>query len=211
MAIIAIAGAVILLGGALWGPIVSNVEQAKYSVVHSEDTIEIRDYGRMIVAETSTTGNREEAINQGFRTIADYIFGNNTAQSKIAMTTPVTQQATSEKIAMTAPVMQQGGQNTWTVRFVMPSEYTLDTLPKPNNDTVKLVDTTEARYAVIRFSGTSSKENITTHESKLLEFLDKNKLKAKSQPIYAFFNPPMTLPMFRRNEVMVEIERSDIQ
>ena len=104
--------AVVLLGAALWGPIVSNVEQPEYKVAQSCGNIEIRDYAPMIVAEAEVTGERREAIGKGFRLIADYIFGNNTASKKVAMTAPVTQQA-SEKIAMTTPVTQQGEGNSW--------------------------------------------------------------------------------------------------
>jgi hypothetical protein len=110
---------VVLLGAALWGPIVSNVERPKYKVVLSSDNIELRDYAPMIVAEAEVTGERRVAIGKGFRLIADYIFGNNTASEKVAMTAPVSQQA-SQKIAMTAPVTQQGEGNSWKVYFVMP-------------------------------------------------------------------------------------------
>ena len=68
------------------------------------------------------------------------------------MTAPVTQQG-SEKIAMTAPVTQQGDGNTWRVRFIMPSSYTMETLPKPNNPTVELKEVPAKRYVVIRFAG----------------------------------------------------------
>src|SRR6476620_10801641 len=106
---------VLLLGAVLWGPIVSNVEQPKYSVVASEKDIEIRNYAPVIVAETEVAGERDKAISEGFRTIANYISGNNLSSQKVAMTAPVTQQA-SEKIAMTAPVTQQGIGNIWQVR-----------------------------------------------------------------------------------------------
>ena len=79
----------------------------------------------------AAAGDRRDAIGKGFRTIADYIFGSNT-HGKVPMTAPVTQQG-SEKIAMTAPVTQQGDGNTWRVRFIMPSSYTMEALPKPNN------------------------------------------------------------------------------
>jgi hypothetical protein len=61
----AIAG-VALIGAALWGPMASNVEQAKYTVVEKHDAIEIRDYAASIVAEAETTGERDKAINDGF-------------------------------------------------------------------------------------------------------------------------------------------------
>lgn len=198
--------AVAILGGVLWGPIVSNVEQSKYTVVESHNDIELRDYAPMIVAEAEVSGERAQAINQGFRIIADYIFGNNAAAQKVAMTAPVTQQQ-SEKIAMTAPVMQQSRGDVWNVRFVMPASYTLETLPKPNNPAVKLKEVKGRRFAVIRFSGGSGEENLKKHKQALLEFISAKKLSALSEPTYAFYNPPWTLPFLRRNEVMVEIAR----
>ena len=112
---------VVLLAAALWGPIVSKVEQPKYVVVEKNNEIEIRDYAPMIVAETEVSGERDKAIREGFRAIAAYIFGDNSSAQKVAMTAPVTQQG-NEKIAMTAPVTQQGDGHVWQVRFVMPCE-----------------------------------------------------------------------------------------
>jgi len=195
---------VAVLGSALWGPIVSNVEQAKYNVVEKYSNIEIRDYASMIVAEAEVSGARENAISEGFRIIADYIFGNNSTAQKVSMTAPVTQQG-MEKIAMTAPVTQQGNGDTWLVRFVMPVTYTMETLPKPNNSAVKLNEIGEKRYAVIRFSGMAGKDNLKRHTDELSQFVSAKKLKLLSTPTYAFFNPPWTLPFFRRNEVMMEI------
>ena len=192
------------LSGILWGPIVSQVEQAKYTVVASYNDIELRDYAPMIVAEAEVSGERAQAINQGFRIIADYIFGNNAATQKVAMTAPVTQQP-SKKIAMTAPVMQQASGAAWTVRFVMPASSTLETLPKPNNPAVTLKEVKGKRFAVIRFSGGSGEDNLKQHTHALLDFLSAQQLPPLSEPTYAFFNPPWTLPFLRRNEVMVEI------
>jgi SOUL heme-binding protein len=154
-------GAVVLLGAGLWGPIVSNVEQPKYRVVESSGNIEIRDYAPMIVAEAEVAGDRRDSIGKGFRIIADYIFGNNTSAQKVPMTAPVTQQG-NEKIAMTAPVTQQGDGNIWRVRFVMPSSYTMETLPKPNNPAVKLKEIGAKRYAAIRFPAWREKIALST-------------------------------------------------
>jgi SOUL heme-binding protein len=195
---------VLLLGAVLWGPIVSNVEQPKYSVVASEKDIEIRNYAPVIVAETEVAGERDNAISGGFRTIADYIFGNNLSSQKVAMTAPVTQQA-SEKIAMTAPVTQQGNGNTWQVRFVMPASYTMDTLPKPKNPAVKLKEIEGKRFAVIRFSGMAGEDSLKRHTDKLEAYLRSKNLQSLSAPTYAFYNPPWTLPLLRRNEVMIEV------
>jgi DNA gyrase inhibitor GyrI len=204
--ILGIAG-VALLAAALWGPIVSNVEQPKYEVVERRGNIEIRDYPPTIVAEAEVRGERREAIGNGFRVIADYIFGNNTSAQKVPMTAPVTQEG-NEKIAMTAPVTQQADGNTWRVRFIMPSEYTMETLPKPNNPEVKLKEVAAKRFAVIRFSGTAGEDSLKRHTKELIGFLSAKNLTPLSPPTYAFYNPPWTLPFFRRNEVMIEIRRS---
>ena len=195
---------VVLLGAVLWGPIVSNVEQPKYKVVESAGNIEIRDYAPMIVAEAEVSGDRREAIGKGFRIIADYIFGNNTASQKVPMTAPVTQQG-SEKIAMTAPVVQQGDGSNWTVHFVMPSSYTMKTLPRPNNPAVKLKAIEGKRFAVIRFAGMGGQDSLKRHTAELDEFVSAKNLTPQSAPTYAFYNPPWTLPFLRRNEVMVEV------
>jgi hypothetical protein len=196
--------AVAFLGVTLWGPIVSNIEQPNYKVIETEGNIELRDYPATIVAEAVVSGERDKAISEGFRTIADYIFGNNFSTQKMVMTAPVTQQG-SEKIAMTAPVTQQGDGRTWNVRFVMPSSYTMETLPKPKNPVVKLKEIAGTRFAVIRFSGLAGEDSLKRHTEKLNKFVNAKNLRALSAPTYAFYNPPWTLPFLRRNEVMVEV------
>src|SRR5210317_611494 len=138
----------VILAAVLWGPIMSNVEQARYDVIETHGAIEIRDYAPMIVAEVSVPGDREKAICDGFRLIADYIFGNNIPSREVAMTAPVIQQP-GEKIAMTAPVIQQGSERLWVVRFVMPSAYTMQALPRPKNSEVILREIAGKRFAVI--------------------------------------------------------------
>jgi len=197
---------IVILGAVMWGPAMSNVEQAKYNVVESSGSIEIRDYAPKIIAQTEVAGERKEAINQGFRLIADYIFGNNTSAQKVAMTAPVIQQE-SEKIAMTAPVMQTGNDNNWIVAFVMPGEYTIETLPKPNNNLVKLIEVPGKRFGVIRFTGLAGQESLKTNTDKLNAYIKSQNLNSISAPAYAFYNPPWTLPFMRRNEVMIEISK----
>jgi hypothetical protein len=199
--------AVLLLGAALWGPIASNVEHPKYKVVESSGNIEIRDYVPMIVAEAEVKGDRREAIGKGFRIIADYIFGNKTASEKVAMTAPVTQQG-SERIAMTAPVTQQREGKDWRVRFIMPSKYTMETLPKPNNPAVELKQIPTKRFVVIRFSGMGRENSLNLYTKDLKDFLNAKNLRPLSPPTYAFYNPPWTLPFLRRNEVLIEIPAS---
>lgn len=187
------------------GPIMSQVETPAYDVVASHDSIDLREYAPMIIAQTRAEGEREEAIGDGFRVLADYIFGNNTTKADIAMTAPVQQSAAGEEIAMTAPVQQQSQGEAWQVQFVMPSDYTLETLPKPNDERVTLRQVPARRFVAITFSGLNSDENIARHEAQLQDFMARHDLQAQGAPVYAFYNPPWTLPFLRRNEVMIEV------
>jgi hypothetical protein len=200
--------AVGVLGGGLSGTIMSLVEQPSYTVVRSFGDVEIRDYPPMVVAEVEIAGERKPAINAGFRLLADYIFGNNSPAQKIAMTAPVTQQA-GEKIAMTAPVSQQSAGGSWKVRFVMPSSYPLEALPKPNNASVKLIPLTAERFAAIRFSGLAGDDAIVGFKQRLFAGLAEQGLTPQGEAIMAFYNPPWTLPFLRRNEILVKIQMDD--
>ena len=192
------------LGAVTWSVMASNVETPDYKVYSKSGNLEIREYGPTIVAEATVEGERDKAIQRGFRIIADYIFGNNLSSAKVAMTAPVTQQS-SEKIAMTAPVTQQAKGQSWNVRFVMPSKYTMETLPKPVNPEVALIAVPATRFAAIRFSGFASQVSLDAQETKLRAFIAERGLIATNMPQYAFYNAPWTLPFMRRNEIMIEI------
>ena len=198
--------ALFLIVGVLAGPVMSNLEKPGYKVIQTERNIEIRQYEPMIVAEVEVDGKREDAIREGFRLIADYIFGNNTVQRDISMTAPVQQQE-SQKIAMTAPVQQQSTGRSWQISFVMPSKYSMETLPEPKNDRVRLKEIMTKKFVVIKFSGTNSNENVTEHENQLMNYIEANQIKIIDSPKYAFYNAPWTLPFMRRNEVMIEINQ----
>jgi hypothetical protein len=210
---------VIIIGGIFAGPIMSDVETPNYEVISAQAGIEIRQYAPMIIAEVQMDGEREDAIGNGFRLLADYIFGNNQGLQDIAMTAPVQQQKNIKiamtapvqqqkniKIAMTAPVQQQSIGDIWRVSFVMPSEYSMETLPKPVNDRVAIKRVPSKQFIVVTFAGTNSNKNVTVHEEKLMRYVKANNLSVVGAPTYAFYNPPWTLPPMRRNEVMMEME-----
>ena len=198
--------ALILIVGVLAGPVMSNVEKPDYKVIQSEQNIEIRQYEPMIIAEVEVDGKRKDAIRDGFRLLADYIFGNNTVEQNISMTAPV-QQKENQKIAMTTPVQQQLEGESWQISFVMPSKYSMDSLPVPNNNRVRLKKILTKKFVVIEFSGTNSNENVTEHEDQLMSYIEANQIKIIGSPKYAFYNAPWTLPFLRRNEVMIEINK----
>lgn len=195
----------IILLAALAGNIMSNVEQPEYKVITSKQNIEIRDYSPMILAEVETSGERKEAIKDGFKILADYIFGNNISNKNVKMAAPVANEP-SEKMAMTAPVTQEKHFDKWKVRFVMPKKYNLETIPKPISKEIHLTAVPAKRFAVIRFSGLPDDQNIKQHANELKAYIFSEKLKPIGEAIFAFYNPPWTLPFLRRNEIMIEIE-----
>lgn len=184
---------------------VYNIEEPKYSVVEKKDFYEIRLYEPMILATTEISGGTEEGLNSGFMVIADYIFGNNTSKDSIAMTAPVGEKQ-SEKIAMTTPVTDSnvtGGNRI--MSFVMPSKYTMETLPKPNDKRVKLVEMPARKMAVHRFSWFSTDKKVKCKKDLLLKALTKDNIQTNGPVEGAFYNPPWTIPFMKRNEVMVEV------
>ena len=190
----------------------SKTEGPQYTVLQSYNDIEIRQYEPKLVAETVVFGERGKANNDAFGILAGYIFGKNISvtqpqsSEKIAMTAPVLQQAASEKIAMTSPVTQTGEQNRWVVQFFMPSAYSIATLPKPNDARITIREVPGSKVAAIRFSGNAGDQQLQEHEAKLREFLTQHGIEATGPATYAFYDSPMTLPMFKRNEVMIAIE-----
>jgi SOUL heme-binding protein len=185
-----------------------DIETPRYEVVSTHDAFEVRRYAPRLVAEVEVTGSPREATSAGFRVLADYIFGNNTARGSIAMTAPVDRRATSEPIAMTAPVDRRkvGEDERWVVTFTMPSRYTLETLPAPNDERVQIRVVPTAHFAAVRFSGAPSEARVQERMNALLAVVDAEGLQAAgSPPTYARYDPPWTLPMLRRNEILLEL------
>lgn len=193
-----------VLAAAAAGPIMSRVEQPQYSVLLSDALIEVRDYPALIAAEADVQGDRKLAIEAGFRLIAAYIFGANAPSARIAMTAPVEQQA-KQKIIVTSPVTQRAGNDTWRVRFIMPKSWTIDTLPRPSDERVKLVPVAARRMVVIRFSGIADDIIIAGKTAELTRYARARRMAVAGEPVLAFYNPPWTLPFFRRNEIMLEV------
>ncbi len=184
------------------------VEEPKFVLVKKEGPIELRDYPAVIAAEVTVGGTRSEASSAGFRLLAGYIFGANTRKQSIAMTAPVVQSsASNQKIAMTAPVVINGTEGKWKVRFIMPSKYTLDTLPKPNDPNVLLFSVSPVRMAVIRFSGLAREAEVENNTKLLREFIAKAKLETVGDASLARYNPPWTPWFMRRNEIMIPVSR----
>jgi hypothetical protein len=180
-------------------------EEPAFTVEREVGRVQIRRYGPRIAAETTIGADEESARNLGFRLLAGYIFGANSSSDKIAMTAPVAQQP-SEKIAMTAPVAaQRTPSGEWVIRFFMPSKYTLESLPAPNDDRVRLVTVPSETVAVLRFTGNIGPDAVSTRTGQLLKVLYRNKIEPTGDPLAWFYDPPWTLPCLRRNEVVVGV------
>jgi hypothetical protein len=177
---------------------VLSIETLEYDVIKKENKFEIRQYKNHITASISFK-SKEEFDKLAFRTLANYIFGNN-----ISMTSPVLTQG--ENIGMTSPVLTEENQSVWTMSFSMPKRYSLENLPTPSNKNIVIKEEKEKLIAAITFSGFMSDSNFLRNERKLTRWLKNNRYEYKPSLIRAGYNPPWTLPFFRKNEVMAVIK-----
>ncbi len=183
-------------------------EEPKHRVLQKNDGWELRLYEPTVVAETAVEGEFGPGGNEGFRRIAGYIFGGNDGGRKVAMTAPVAQERRPRegaKIAMTAPVAQERSGEGWTVAFVMPSEYSLEALPKPSDPRVTLRAVPARRVAAVSFSGTWGAERFDAAARDLLAKVAAAGLAPAGPPVYARYDPPWTPWFLRRNEVLVPL------
>ncbi len=190
----------IFLGGPLLvGNSVQAVEEAKYDVLSTDGTVELRRYAPKIVAQTIVSGDFSDVGNEGFRRLASYIFGANKTTEKIAMTAPVNQAAT----------VQNAAAQDWRITFMMPASSTAETLPEPNDKRVVLRQQPATVMAAIRYSGTWGRDRYQEHENKLRTWIKTNGFKISGVPVFARYNPPFTLWFLRRNEVLIPIQYPD--
>lgn len=185
------------------------LETPIYSVSTVEGNCEVREYQEHIVASVTVGGDLQEASSEGFRTLAGYIFGRNSEQSSIAMTSPVSVSSPpkSVRIDMTTPVTaKQIEDQGWEVTFSMPSQYTLKTLPKPSNPRIKILKQPGDRVAVIVFSGRATQSNIDRQELTLRAWIEAQGLQIDGPLVLSRYNAPFTLPWNRRNEISFKIK-----
>ncbi len=204
--IILVVALIVWIVGTLY--VIRWLEEPKYSVIEKRDEYEIREYASYIVAEVEVGGDMREALSSGFRQLAGYIFGGNTAKSSIAMTMPVMDTIeTSESIAMTVPVidtLSMSGKHI--VAFTMPSSYTLESLPKPSNANIRFKKIDKSRRAVLRYSWYATESRVLAKQELLWSYLTRDGYKVQWYRISAQYNPPLSFPSLRRNEVMVNVE-----
>lgn len=173
----------------------NGTEEPAYTVEQRTRDVEVRRYAERVVAETVVTDDEEAARNTGFRRLAGYIFGDNHSRTKFAMTAPVAQQSTIP------------GQ--WVIRFFMPAGIGLGSLPEPDNSSVQLVRLPAETVAVYSFSGDRGSRAVEMRATKLLNAVKGMGFEPVGVPQAWFYDPPWTLPMFRRNEIAVPVTKND--
>jgi hypothetical protein len=170
-------------------------EIVPYEEVRRIDGVELRRYPALKVA--TVAGLME---NEAFWILFQYINGNNRVKKKIAMTAPV---ITGEKMEMTAPVVSEPG----TMSFILPSRYVNEEIPESLDTRIRIQDIPPRYIAVIRFTGYAREESVQEQTQRLLETLQKNRIRTKGTPFVMRYNSPMVPGILRRNEVGVEIQQ----
>lgn len=169
----------------------NKTEEQKYSIIRKYDDFEIRFYPSATIATISSDAKTyRELSGPGFQKLAGYIFGGNEANKKIAMTTPVRMDINDSASSMS---------------FVMPSVYTKDNLPKPNDPGVQIKTTTEEFVAAIRFGGFASDKDLKFYSEKLQNLLKQNGISTSGNYRFLGYNPPFQL-FGRRNEIIVAVD-----
>jgi hypothetical protein len=156
-----------------------------------EKYFELRSYERSIVAETVVDGEFDVVGNEGFRRLAAYINGKNCKK---------------QSISMTAPVSQERAGRAWRIAFLMPSKYTMETLPEPLDERIALKEVSGRLMAVVRYSGTWSRKRYEKKLALLLEWVRKRGWSSSGTPVWARYDPPFMPWFMRRNEVLIAVE-----
>ncbi len=192
-----------------------DTETLSYKVLKKQGDLEIREYGPYIKASVAFS-NKDDFEDKAFRVLADYIFGKNIKEENIGMTSPVMNEG--EDIGMTSPVITEGEdigmtspvftgkKEGWTMTFTMPARYTMETLPRPVDKRITIEEVPRKTLAAIRFSGFRTDRKNVKKERELRNWLKAENIEVSGSALFAGYNPPWTLPMFRRNEVLIPVK-----
>lgn len=168
---------------------VSGIETYPYRVVKTYDGFEVRTYERAnFIYVTMDARSYSESSSKGFRMLAGYIFGGNDRQQKIAMTSPVVMEMDSDV----------------TMKFLVPAQYKMDELPKPENAEVRFTTEQERTVAAITFGGFANDEKILAQKDELFKRLAAVGIQHTGQWSFLGYDPPFKM-FGRKNEVVVEV------
>ncbi len=183
-----------------------SVEQSAYTVILKQGKFELREYEPCVFASVHVEGAYSRALVEGFRVLSDYIFGNNTVRNADVSGRLVTHAIPkSEKIAMTAPVTATADSTRqYIISFIMPNNYSVITLPKPNSPRILFTQVGKRTVASIRFSWYLTGKRGLQKADELKQWLVSLGKTDSGKVIFAQYNPPWIPGFFRRNEVWIE-------
>ncbi len=187
-------------------------EEPNFEVIDRNENFEVRRYQPFVIAEVKIEDKFKNAGNRAFNTLFQYISGANRGAAKLEMTVPVIQSPVEEeKMEMTAPVLQRSGTeaDSYLVSFVLPLRYDEATAPQPTDPAVHIREVPPRVMAVSRYSGFWSESRYLKHETELLAAIKSAGYEPVGAPEWARYNSPFTPWFLRRNEVMVEVRKSD--
>ena len=174
-------------------------ERPSYNVVVKEDGLEIRDYASAIVVETQVFASRRDAAGEAFRSLFNYISGNNTASLEIPMTAPVAQTPAGRG--------PDGVSGKWAIRFFLPSNYSVENIPQPLQQGINIVTLEAQRFASVSFKGTQNDKKVAKYTTQLREFISQKGYEVSGEPVYAFYDPPFVPWFLRDNEILLPIQK----
>jgi DNA gyrase inhibitor GyrI len=200
---VAAAGAALIGGAAFYYLKERQTEEPDFRPLESDGDYQIRDYPAMTVAETVFEGPRRDALDEGFRVLADYAFARSRDGERLEMTVPVMQDS-GDPMASDPPLFDDELEGAWRTRFVMPEGRSAGELPEPP-DGVTLVELPPRKVAVVSFSGVASDRLLAQQEDRLRGWLARRGVMISAEPEYAFYNSPMIPGPLRRNEVWLAL------
>lgn len=188
---LAVSGVLTVLNVVRWQLKRFTTPKPGYDVIKRVGSLELRQYRRLVVAETNVEAGFDAALDEGFSRLASYIYGDS---------------STGRKMVMTAPVTSQRRQGAHTISFVMPPNRSLPQLPIPNDPRVRVCELPPRVVAAMKFHGRYDGASVARAEHQLMAQIVELGLKTRGVPIFAGYDAPATLPALRRNEVWVELE-----
>ena len=184
-------------------PAWAEYEQPSYNLVFQQDGLEIRDYAPAVVVETQVVASRRDAAGDAFRSLFNYISGNNDASLEIPMTSPVAQTYAGRE--------RDNVSGKWAVRFFLPRDLSAEAIPEPLQLGVNIVTLSAQRFASVSFKGTQNDKKVAKNRARLREFIAQNGYRVSGQPVYAFYDPPFVPWFLRDNEILLPIEKVSIK
>ena len=184
-------------------PACAEYERPSYNLVVKEDGLEIRDYASAIVVETQVSASRRDAAGEAFRSLFNYISGNNTSNLEIPMTAPVAQTPAGKG--------QDGVSGKWAIRFFLPSNYSVENIPQPLQQGINIVTLEAQRFASVSFKGTQNDKKVAKYTTQLREFISQKGYEVSGEPVYAFYDPPFVPWFLRDNEILLPIQKVAFQ